>query len=623
MKLSKRLKSQFKNANIKILAIIVLVSLTLTACMLARFSMFGNKDLQSNEEIFTSEVEGADKRNAESVVVVCDSIVQGVRDNDLEDGTYTFRVTGQTSSGTTETKDYSVELINYYDDVTYTENVSLGDSTTEYKMLVVKYHKNLTINSGVTVTATNVSNLTYKKGMYLCVMGTLTNNGTITMTARGTYNVSGENVYLWKNVNSSFEYVPASGAAGLVAYQPYYVASSANGRVGNNGKNRATGGGGQGGVIINGLQGSAGSYLGASTGGSSYAGGNGSGAIVRCNSSAVAASYTEASSVKGGNGSAWDGGSETYYVAGGGAGQTPGSTSYCRIGSGNTETVAQTGVGGLLVLYADNLNNYGTISSNGSNGAGAWCYLPGKYRGAAGGGGSGGGSVNIFTNSMSVVGTIVANGGKGGNVQSCTNGNMGYREGGNGGNGSVTITQLMPNVNYSTKQIKLKVGETFQIDQNEIKLINQNETQTGLVSIQNLKYEIVDDDIAQVSNNGLVTGLKAGKTKLKITETTNNISVLVYLEVINNTKIDVQEGQNFTVALKQNGTVWSYGLNDKGQLGIGNNDNKSTPTKVEGLSNVKQIAVGDSHSLVLLENGNVYAWGKRNQWSTWLWRRRR
>ena len=136
-------------------------------------------------------------------------------------GNYTFRVAGIDSAGNPETKDYHVELINFYDDVTYSldagqteKTVSLGDSTTEYKMLIVKYHKNLTIDAGVTVTATNVSSLTYKKGMYLCVMGELVNNGTISMTARGTYNQAGENVYLWKNTDSSYEYVPAIGGNG-------------------------------------------------------------------------------------------------------------------------------------------------------------------------------------------------------------------------------------------------------------------------------------------------------------------------------------------------------------------------------------------------------------------------
>ena len=130
-------------------------------------------------------------------------------------------------------------------------------------MLVVKYHGDLTINSGVTVTANTVAttfagksfNLTYKKGMYLCVMGKLTNNGTITMTGRGTYNQAGENVYLWKNVGwdniaNKYEYVPAGGAGGAAsAALPGKVGRASQyrlGYAGGPGTARRTGGGGSG-----------------------------------------------------------------------------------------------------------------------------------------------------------------------------------------------------------------------------------------------------------------------------------------------------------------------------------------------------------------------------------------
>lgn len=202
--------------------------------------------------------------------IVCDSIMQGVRNSNLADGDYIFRVI--TSE---ETKGYPVELINYKEDVRYSleegqtsKTISLGDNTTDYKMLVVKYHGDLTIDKGITVTATNVLNLTYKKGMYVCVMENLLNNGQISMTARGTITTP-ENVYLWKNVDNTYEYIPESGASGL----PARIPARGTGMKGNSETDRATGSGGQCGVITNGLSGSGGSYIGASTRGTSYAGG--------------------------------------------------------------------------------------------------------------------------------------------------------------------------------------------------------------------------------------------------------------------------------------------------------------------------------------------------------------
>lgn len=215
--------------------------------------------------------------------IVCNSIVEGIRDSNLANGDYVLRVTGNDGT-TTETIDYPIELINYYDDVTYSlgtttneageevpetrKTISLGDENTEnYRMLVVKYHKNLTIDEGVTVTATAVDDLTYKKGMYLCVMGNLKNNGTISMTARGTYNMAGENVYLWKNLDNTYEFVPELGAIG---------GKGKNGSCNNGvaGVLRQTGGGGSGGTAGNG----AASRLGGNGGtGTSYSGGAGGG----------------------------------------------------------------------------------------------------------------------------------------------------------------------------------------------------------------------------------------------------------------------------------------------------------------------------------------------------------
>ena len=49
--------------------------------------------------------------------------------------------------------------------------------------------------------------------MYIYCIGTLTNNGTISMTARGA-KAEGQNVYLFKNLDGTYEYVPKEGGSG-------------------------------------------------------------------------------------------------------------------------------------------------------------------------------------------------------------------------------------------------------------------------------------------------------------------------------------------------------------------------------------------------------------------------
>lgn len=67
---------------------------------------------------------------------------------------------------------------------------------------------------------------------------------------------------------------------------------------------------------------------------------------------------------------------------------------------------------------------------------------------------------------------------------------------------------------------------------------------------------------------------------------------------------------NFTYFVTGDGEVYASGDNTNGQLGIGNKTNKSTPTKVIGLSApVKKVALGTNHAIILLESGIVYSCG--------------
>jgi alpha-tubulin suppressor-like RCC1 family protein len=74
---------------------------------------------------------------------------------------------------------------------------------------------------------------------------------------------------------------------------------------------------------------------------------------------------------------------------------------------------------------------------------------------------------------------------------------------------------------------------------------------------------------------------------------------------------------SWTVALKSNGTVWTWGYNFHGQLGNNNTTNSSIPVQVVDpidptaavLTGVVAIAAGGWHTVALKSNGTVYAWG--------------
>jgi alpha-tubulin suppressor-like RCC1 family protein len=75
----------------------------------------------------------------------------------------------------------------------------------------------------------------------------------------------------------------------------------------------------------------------------------------------------------------------------------------------------------------------------------------------------------------------------------------------------------------------------------------------------------------------------------------------------------VAAGGDHTLALKQDGTVWSWGNNEYGQLGDGTTIDRYTPVQVQGLDSVVDISAGSGFSLALKSDGTVWAWG--NNWN--------
>jgi hypothetical protein len=68
-------------------------------------------------------------------------------------------------------------------------------------------------------------------------------------------------------------------------------------------------------------------------------------------------------------------------------------------------------------------------------------------------------------------------------------------------------------------------------------------------------------------------------------------------------------GAFHTMALKNDGTLWVWGLNSSGQLGDGTQADRPTPVRVPGLTGVVAIAAGGSTSVALKADGSVWAWG--------------
>lgn len=83
------------------------------------------------------------------------------------------------------------------------------------------------------------------------------------------------------------------------------------------------------------------------------------------------------------------------------------------------------------------------------------------------------------------------------------------------------------------------------------------------------------------------------------------------ISISNITQID--SGILFTIALEQNGTLWSWGINEAGQLGLGDLTNHNLPQKVTAIDeNITKISVGYEHTLALDSKGNLWGFGNDN-----------
>jgi alpha-tubulin suppressor-like RCC1 family protein len=89
-----------------------------------------------------------------------------------------------------------------------------------------------------------------------------------------------------------------------------------------------------------------------------------------------------------------------------------------------------------------------------------------------------------------------------------------------------------------------------------------------------------------------------------------NINSKIPVQVNSLTGItDVKSGSEHCLALKNDGTVWAWGRNFYGQLGNGNTNNSNVPVNATGLTNITAISAGYQNSFALKSDGTIWAWG--------------
>lgn len=72
-------------------------------------------------------------------------------------------------------------------------------------------------------------------------------------------------------------------------------------------------------------------------------------------------------------------------------------------------------------------------------------------------------------------------------------------------------------------------------------------------------------------------------------------------------------GYGFAAGVKTDGTLWTWGANEGGQLGVTGFTNRSTPvTTSVGGTNWKEVACGFTHAVATKTDGTLWTWGSGN-----------
>lgn len=125
---------------------------------------------------------------------------------------------------------------------------------------------------------------------------------------------------------------------------------------------------------------------------------------------------------------------------------------------------------------------------------------------------------------------------------------------------------------------------------NEALKIECGDYQTFFIDKNNTLYSCGKNDLGQIGT---------GSDAEYISE---------FSQVATNIK-DISSGYNHTLALTNQGSVYSWGSNSYKQLGASEIESRNTPELISGIAGVDEIKAGGNTS-IYLKDGNVYKWGR-------------
>ena len=185
-----------------------------------------------------------------------------------------------------------------------------------------------------------------------------------------------------------------------------------------------------------------------------------------------------------------------------------------------------------------------------------------------------------------------------------------------------TFTKVTNNVNNDVKQVFAGSSRSY-IIKNDDSLWASGLNSNGMIGNSDgghlFKFTQISDNVKHVAcgyqhtvilkNDGSIWGCGNASAGQYGIENANSYYT-TFTQATTNVNNDVKQvdcGEGHTIILKNDGSVWATGYNYSGELGLGDTTNRYTFTQVT--TNVKQISCGLSHTIILKNDGSIWGCG--------------